>query len=631
MKLFRKYPGLVCWLMAGLFTAALLVAWKWGFHPWNESIRSRASLEEFRHDDFLARYLWWAGVLSAVVWGFLGATTRLWCSFAGDPSLDATVPRPKYWRLSVISAMAIAGGIAAPRLMHSLWDDEQHSAEDYIHGRWIREADGQGGIQQFFGRQSWWQTTTAYQDTNNHPLFSVTSRLSLGFWRWLNDKGDEEFHEAAFRFPAFLLGLLALPAWGWLARVLGMQRGAVVLMMLLAVHPWFVRYISEGRGYAFMLFGLPCCLGSACLALRTGSTRWWLRFSAWQIFLLLSWPGMGLLLGAMNLAWLTMILKLAIPARRNQMFAWGAANLISISVFLQWFLPGIMQGAVTDVPFPTGDMDYRYPLNILSHLAFGTIWKAHPMDPPVLSHFLPVGSQEPLHVGLSVLLAAGLMAFLSIGWRAMRQQSFLRVSLMAAVLLAAVIMAAGMLGASRPNFPFIFDWYFLWLMPMLFLLIAKGLETPGLSGWLVLTFWVLCARHATPFLQRLRTYPVEPLRESVLAMRTNRQQGVADSESLLTAHINQMATLYDRYAYEVTDLQTSDPADPGLADLMQRATNEGKDLLVNVGYPRAARINFPEIMKVIDESGRFESIAVLPGQELGLSHEIFRFNPPASH
>ena len=144
---------------------------------------------------------------------------------------------------------------------------------------------------------------------------------------------------------------------------------------------------------------------------------------------------------------------------------------------------------------------------------------------------------------------------------------------------------------------------------------------------LMLAFCVLCVRHASPFLQRLRSFPVEPLRESVMAMRTNRQQGVPDNESLLTAHINQMATLYDRYAYEVTDVQTSDPTDPGLADLMQRATTEGKPLLVNVGYPRAARINFPEIMKVIDDSDRFESVAVLPGQEMGLSHEIFRFHP----
>lgn len=631
MKFFRKHPGLLCWLMAGLFTAALVVAWKWGFHPWNESIRSRASLEEFMHDDFLARYLWWAGVLSAVVWGFLGATTRLWCAPTGDPAVEALVPRPKYWRLSVLAAMGIAGGIASPRLMHSLWDDEQHSAEDYVHGRWIREVDEQGEVQQFFGRQSWWQTTTAYQDTNNHPLFSVASRWCLECWRWLNDRGAEEFHEVAFRFPAFLLGLLALPAWGWLARVLGMQRGAVVLMMLLAVHPWFVRYISEGRGYAFMLLGLPCCLGCACLALRTGSTRWWLKFGMWQIFLLLSWPGIGLLLVALNLAWMTMIFKMSTATRRNQFFAWGAANLISISVFLQWFLPGIMQGTVTDVPFPTGDMDYRYPLNFLSHLAFGTIWQAHPMDPPVISHFLPVGSRDSLQVGLSLLLAAGLLVFLSVGWRAFRQQSFVRACLVAAVLLAALIMTVAMLGASRPNSPFIFDWYFLWLIPLVFLLIAKGLETPGLSGWVGLAFCVICAGHATPFLQRLRSHPVEPLRESVLAMRTNRQQGAPDSESLLTAHVNQMATLYDRYAYEVTDVQTSDPTDPGLTDLMRRAITEGKVLLVNVGYPRAARINFPEIMRVIDESGRFESVTVLPGQELGLSHEIFRFNPPASH
>ncbi len=617
--------------MAGLFTAALLVSWKWGFHPWNESIRSRASLEEFRHDDFLARYLWWAGVLNVGVWIFLGATTRLWCSSGGMGQADEPVPRPKYWRMSVLAAMGIAGYIAAPRLMQSLWDDEQHSALDFVHGQWMREIDDQGEVQQYFGKQSWWQTTMAYSDPNNHPLFSIAARASLGLWRWLNDKAPEDFHEVAFRFPAFLLGLLALPAWGWVARVLGMKRGAIALMMLLAVHPWFIRYISEGRGYAFMLFGLPLCLGYACLAVRTGRPRGWLRFSLWQIFLLLSWPGTGLPLVVMNLALLVTILSRSDSRRRNQFFAWGAANLIALALFLQWFLPGIVQSLVSNFEYPKGDMDARYPINFLSHLAFGTVWSANPKDPPDLARFLPVGSQSPSMVALSLLLAAGFIFLMCLGWKGLKSEPFIRKGLIGAVLLPVLVMGIGLWGASRGRVPFIFDWYFLWLMPMLFLLIAKGLETPGLNGWLVLTFCVLCARHATPFLQRLRIYPVEPLRESVLAMRTNRQQGVADSESLLTAHINQMATLYDRYAYEVTDVQTSDPADPGLADLMQWARTEGKALLVNVGYPRAARINFPEIMKVIDDSGRFESIVVLPGQELGLSHEIFRFNPPATH
>ena len=234
-------------------------------------------------------------------------------------------------------------------------------------------------------------------------------------------------------------------------------------------------------------------------------------------------------------------------------------------------------------------------------------------------------------VALSLLLAAGFVILAFLGWKGFKLEPLIRRTLGGAVWLPVIAIGVGLWGSSQGKVPFIFDWYFLWLMPLLFLMIAKGLETSGMKGWLMLTLCVLCARHAMPFLQRLRSYPLEPLRESVLAMRTNRQQGAPDSESLLTAHVNQMAALYDRYAYEVTDLQTSDPTDPGLTDLMRRATTEGKVLLVNVGFPRAARINFPEIMRVIDESGRFDSVTVLPGQELGLSHEIFRFNPPASH
>ena len=365
MKFSRKHPGLLCWLMAGLFTAAVLVSWKVGFHPWNESIRSRTSLAEYMHDDFLAYYLWWAGVLNVGVWIFLGSTVRLWCPAIEGSTQHEPVPRPKYWRLTVLAVMGLAGFLASPRLMQSLWDDEQHSVLDFVHGQWMREIDDQGQVQQYFGKQSWWQTTMAYSDPNNHPLFSIAARASLGFWRWLNDKAPEDFHEIAFRFPAFLLGLLALPAWGWLARVLGMKRGAVALMLLLAVHPWFIRYISEGRGYAFVLFGLPLCLGYACLAFRTGSTRWWLRFSFWQIFLLLSWPGIGLMLVVMNLALLGTILSRSDSSRPKQFFSWGAANLISLALFLQWFLPGMIQNVVSNFEYPRGDMDARYTIGHL--------------------------------------------------------------------------------------------------------------------------------------------------------------------------------------------------------------------------------------------------------------------------
>jgi hypothetical protein len=72
-------------------------------------------------------------------------------------------------------------------------------------------------------------------------------------------------------------------------------------------------------------------------------------------------------------------------------------------------------------------------------------------------------------------------------------------------------------------------------------------------------------------------------------------------------------------------LVTNDPADPGLKELMQIATANRYELLVNVGFPFGARSNFPELMALLDRKDLFESMVVIPGQELGLAHEIFRY------
>ena len=578
-------------------------------------------MQEFLHDDYLACFLWWAAALNVGIWLFLGCTTRLWLG-SSDPS--EALDRSKHWRWMACAAMGLAGWLAAPRLAQSLWDDEQHSALEFVHGQWGREMDDAGQVQQSFGKVSWWDTALAYRDPNNHPLFSVAARLSLAAWRWLNDKQAYEFHEVAFRFPAFVLGLLALPAWGWLARVFGLRRGAVLLMFLLAVHPWFVRYISEGRGHAFVLLGLPLWLGSASQAMRTGQWGWWLRMALWQVFLLLSWPGTILPVVAVQLAWLLLIVR----GSRRRFFAWGAANLLSLGLFLQWFLPCIFQCLHSDFEYPQHAMSGGYVVNFLSHLLMGTVWSAGPLDPPDLTHFLPLSQQNPWQVVGSVALMLGLVLLALRGWNASRSEPLLRTSFAAAGIAVVACLALGMWFTTRGQMPFLFDWYFLWWMPWIYLLVSRGLESLSLSPWLLLPLCLIFLRCERPFLQRLRTFPIQPMRESVLAMRASTSQDTPDRNTVLTAHLNQMATLYDPHGYEVTEMQSSDAADPGLRDLMQRAQAEHKTLFVNVGFPRAARLNYPALMQMVDQPALFESIAVLPGQELGLSHEIFRYHPP---
>jgi hypothetical protein len=56
----------------------------------------------------------------------------------------------------------------------------------------------------------------------------------------------------------------------------------VLSAWLLAVHPWFLRYASEARGYSVLLLMVPVILLVWLRATRENRWRWWLAFGASQ-------------------------------------------------------------------------------------------------------------------------------------------------------------------------------------------------------------------------------------------------------------------------------------------------------------------------------------------------------------
>ena len=400
----------------------------------------------------------------------------------------------------------------------------------------------------------------------------------------------------------------------------------MLLMLLLSVHPWFIRYASEGRGYAFVLLGFPLLLSVCLLALRTGKWRWWLAGSLMQVFLLLSWPGMGTALVAVNLGIAVLILRQNSTQRWPAFFSWGAANLISIGLFLQWFLPCIMQERASDFDYPQGVMGGRYMMNLIAHLTTGTVWSAAKYDPAGSTVFLPLGEQAGWRVVCSGLVIGGVLALAIWGlvrnWKR-EEYSFLKHIWIACFLVAVAFVGAAIWASQQGKFMFVFDWYFVWLMPMILVLLSAALERlPVRWAWFAVGLFGL---HEVPSLNRLREFPVEPMRESCLAVRQTTAVDSPDRATILTAHVNQMASIYDPHCFEVTEWDVDYPGDPGLATLMKLATARQMQLFINVGFPRAARENYPEIMKVIDDPGLFESVGMFHGQELTLDHQIFRY------
>ena len=108
------------------------------------------------------------------------------------------------------------------------------------------------------------------QQGHNGPLFFLLLRP----WRILT--GDSEF---ALRYPAALMGTLAIPLGYVLARQLGFSRRAGLLLgLLLATSPYLVWYGQEAKMYTLLLVVVMLAFIACLKALSSRGIRWWVVF-----------------------------------------------------------------------------------------------------------------------------------------------------------------------------------------------------------------------------------------------------------------------------------------------------------------------------------------------------------------
>jgi hypothetical protein len=226
----------------------------------------------------IALALWWAGALNAVLCCGLAATARLWARPlpAVEPPRSARAPRG--FLLLLALAALVAGALRWPLAHSGLWHDEAWSVRHVIAGDARPSQADPADLKVHV--TSWLDVLWNYRKPVNHPLYSVSARLSLGAWRALAGRAPPAFDEFALRLPAWLAALASVLAIGLLLRDWGLPRAGVAAAWLLAIHPWHVRYGADGRGYSFVV--LFCLLALLALgrALRGGRWRAWLAYGA---------------------------------------------------------------------------------------------------------------------------------------------------------------------------------------------------------------------------------------------------------------------------------------------------------------------------------------------------------------
>ena len=608
-------------VLLGVAVFGLLLYLAVGDKPWSEGIAERLRRGvPVRPIDYARTWGWWTAAANALVVGGLLATARRWLGAGAAPASAELAPGPAGGRwgfaLVVAGAVASAACLAYPRLSFSLWDDELYSVRRHIDGFYVAEGDGTLRFEAVRWRDTFWNDSEA----NNHVPFSILSRLSLGVWRAVARPETALASEAAVRFPSYLAGLAGIAVSALLAARLGSAAAGAMAAWLLALHPWYLRYASEARGYGLLLLLVPLCWLLLVRALQRGTWGRWLAYGAAQCALLWVHAGMLYQLALTNLAALAAVWHVQRGAGGRpgeQLARFAVVGVASAALYAQLMVPNLAQ-----ILAYLGDWQGRAGVpglrDVLSHLFCGFAWRANERHYVSLA---PLAAQRPL----LVWGAAGLVGLsLAVGAARLARCGGVRALLLPALVLPAPLLyVASWLRGDR-----FYVWYVVFALPGLAVLAGmgagalpdalRGRRARGLA-YGALALCVAIFLRATDLPRReMRTNGFATGRESVLLTRPTLDPFAPENQRILTASFYYGPGYYDPLVRSVT---TSDE----LLALMAEADARGIPLFVNNGRPGAARRQLPELARLVEQDERFERVATLRGAEKRGLRVVYRY------
>jgi hypothetical protein len=188
---------------------------------------------------------------------------------------------------AVVLAVAWSATMNAPRLSQSLWGDEEATMRRCAVGEYLQNETG--ALE--WHPCSWEDAAYYYRDPNNHPLFSLLAKTSHTLLPPKPDPADFYFSETALRLPAYLAGLLGIVLFARLAMLLRMPEAGICGIIWMVLHPYFIRYGVDARGYSLLFALVPAMLIFLTLALRQGHWRHWLAWGFCQFLVIWAYPG----------------------------------------------------------------------------------------------------------------------------------------------------------------------------------------------------------------------------------------------------------------------------------------------------------------------------------------------------
>jgi Dolichyl-phosphate-mannose-protein mannosyltransferase len=124
----------------------------------------------------------------------------------------------------------------------------------------------------YFGyiSKSWWTAISAYPVPNNHVLNSVLAKVAitvLGVSPW------------SLRLPAFIAGVVLIPAAYWCARAQYSVNAALIGTTLVTASAPLITYSVNGRGYTLLCLTFLLSVAIAGYALRRRNIAAWCAFA----------------------------------------------------------------------------------------------------------------------------------------------------------------------------------------------------------------------------------------------------------------------------------------------------------------------------------------------------------------
>ncbi|MEM0897427.1 MAG: hypothetical protein AAGJ79_11140 [Verrucomicrobiota bacterium] len=598
--------------IAGVAAAAWLAL---GPKPWKEGLASLEEGERARTIHHLITGEWYAAL------AILGIATLVFflARWLGKPlpsgceKQGAGVPREirsVFW-IAALLGLTLGCWTNGQRLNHSLWGDEEYTMKRMIIGDWSRASNDNLRIREV----PWIDTVWRYRSTNNHQLNSILARAVHD--RFHVESGEpEDFHfsEALLRLPAFVASLLGIVALGWFLAVFGFPRAGIIAMFLLPLHPWFIRFGPECRGYAFTFLFLPLCLVFLVKAVRRGSWPYWAGFLLAEFLLFFSYPGTFYSLVGINLAALACLFATKFSAGQRSVLLRRlfAANLGAGCLALVAFAPCVipMREYLAGKP-PITEHNLAWLADHLCFFASGMPWRSWSETNPfaVTLSRLPAAAAWPMIVFPAFFFLLGIVRILA----SPRRFAWILVALIVPWLLFYSITVAG-----EKNL--VYHWYGVPYLTGFIALVALGLDAltstsphplaRRFGAIVMLAFYAFWFSVATgPVRENLVEHAVEPLAESVRSTRevVNPRLPFEIDRDVVTIGFCMATRGYDPAGYL---LKEDDAA--LFVRILEAAGASEREVYVNFALPDLARLTYPKLMKFIDNENLFIPVTRSP-------------------